>query len=208
MFSNYAGNFWSSRTEQIQGWITSGRIVQYRRLTCCIRLAEREENFLSVFTLSQFTIPGLIMSYNYTKSCINAHCPYFIFNVTFCDIYYTDKKRISNFPHLSRNSEWSRCKVIYDQRPPYIWLCNCSTLNYLIYEENLISFYQCTIQKTMSRYQTLKSLHNINLNMIEYSHYSILDTKNKIHSKIATLQFLLPCTYRDLLARKPKQCKK
>ncbi len=38
-----------------------------------------------------------MMSYNYTKSCLNAHCPYFIFNVTFCDIYYTDKKEYQIF---------------------------------------------------------------------------------------------------------------
>ncbi len=34
---------------------------------------------------------------------------------------YTDKKRKSSFPHISWNSKWGSCKVIYDKRPPRIW---------------------------------------------------------------------------------------
>ncbi len=30
--------------------------------------------------------------------------------------------------------------LIYEEALPHIWLCNCSTLNFLIYEENLIFF--------------------------------------------------------------------
>jgi hypothetical protein len=30
---------------------------------------------------------------------------------------------------------------IYEKAVSHIWLCNCSTLNFLIYEENLIFFF-------------------------------------------------------------------
>ncbi len=65
------------------------------------------------------------------------------------------KKRKSNFPHIWGNSELSSCTVIirkgfliYEERRKYfpmseeavshIWLCNCSVLNFLIFEANLI----------------------------------------------------------------------
>jgi hypothetical protein len=32
----------------------------------------------------------------------------------------TDKKRKSNFPHIKGNSEWSSCKVIYEEGLPNI----------------------------------------------------------------------------------------
>jgi hypothetical protein len=73
---------------------------------------------------------------------------------------YTDKKERKKFPHIQGNSEWSSCKVIYEEGLPNIWgnaqiflhiwggrysyciwLCNCSILNFLIYEENLTFFF-------------------------------------------------------------------
>ncbi len=33
--------------------------------------------------------------------------------------------------------------VIYEEVVSHIWLCNCSQLNFLIYEENFILFFQC-----------------------------------------------------------------
>ncbi len=57
----------------------------------------------------------------------------------------------SNFPYISGNSEWSSCHLIYGEifahfliykeARSHIWLCNCSTLNFLIYEEKLIFFF-------------------------------------------------------------------
>ncbi len=37
---------------------------------------------------------------------------------------------------------WGNAQIfpIYEEAISHIWLCNCSTLNFLIYEENLISF--------------------------------------------------------------------
>ncbi len=36
--------------------------------------------------------------------------------------------------------------LIYEEALPHIWLCNCSALNFLIYEENVrFFFYQCNI---------------------------------------------------------------
>ncbi len=35
--------------------------------------------------------------------------------------------------------------LIYEEAVSHIWICNCSIMNFLIYEENLIClFYQCT----------------------------------------------------------------
>ncbi len=37
--------------------------------------------------------------------------------------------------------EMRKYLTIYDEAVSYIWLCNCSILNFLIYEENLIFFF-------------------------------------------------------------------
>ncbi len=39
------------------------------------------------------------------------------------------------------NVEMSKYFPIYEEAVSHIWLCNCSTLNFLIYEENLIFFF-------------------------------------------------------------------
>jgi hypothetical protein len=40
--------------------------------------------------------------------------------------------------------EMRKYLVIYEDAVSHIWLCNCSRLNFLIYEENfLLFFYQC-----------------------------------------------------------------
>ncbi len=76
----------------------------------------------------------------------------------------TDKKENTIFL-IKGNSEWSSCKVmyeeglriiyeemrkyfpIYEEAVSHIWLCNCSILNFLIYEEDFIFFfYQCDTQ--------------------------------------------------------------
>ncbi len=41
---------------------------------------------------------------------------------------------------------------IYEEAVSHIWLCNCSILNFLIYEENVVFlFYQCTVKKLRRR---------------------------------------------------------
>jgi hypothetical protein len=49
------------------------------------------------------------------------------------------KKKIK-FSSYIRNSEWSSYKVIYEEAVSHICLCNCSVLNFLVYEETLIFF--------------------------------------------------------------------
>ncbi len=39
---------------------------------------------------------------------------------------------------------------IYEEAISHVWLCNCSTLNFLIYEENLISFFISVLYCTVS----------------------------------------------------------
>jgi hypothetical protein len=71
---------------------------------------------------------------------------------------YTDKKRKSNFPHYKEIQSGAVAKSymrkgfliyeemhkyfpIYEEAVSHIWLCNCSTLNFFIYEENSIFFF-------------------------------------------------------------------
>ncbi len=81
----------------------------------------------------------------------------------FCN-YCTLIKNKIKFTSYIRNSEWSSCKVIYEEGLPniwgnaqifkeavgHIWLCNWSILNFLIYQENFL-FYQCMTEKLQKK---------------------------------------------------------
>ncbi len=54
---------------------------------------------------------------------------------------------------------------MYEEAVSHIWICNCSILNFLIYEDFI--FYQCTCVLTYSFYWT----------------YILLKRKSKVHTK-------------------------
>ncbi len=77
-----------------------------------------------------------------------------ILNTPFTSIGYTDKKENQNFPKYKEIQNGAVAKsyitnglliygemfphfLIYWETLPHIWLCNCSTLNFLIYGEKI-----------------------------------------------------------------------
>ncbi len=91
-------------------------------------------------------------------------------NIHLSQCCYTDKKENQIFLIYKENSEWSSCKVIYEEGLPNIWgnaqiqyfsiyeeavsdiwHCNCSILNFLIYEENFIFFFIAVLSETKLR---------------------------------------------------------
>ncbi len=59
-----------------------------------------------------------------------------------------------------------------------IWLCNCSTLNFLIYEENLIFFF-ISVQFSLSRKLSMK--YKLWKSMWENVHYTLYYDTTKNH---------------------------
>ncbi len=56
------------------------------------------------------------------------------------------KFRVEQLQGFLIYKEMRKYLPIYEEAVSHIWLCNCSILNFLIYEENFIFFfYQCEV---------------------------------------------------------------